>query len=237
MAVCISIIDSQITNPQLRDGLFALLSRYQGMPTPRPSAAPHLLGPCKYARTPAILYDPGCRLHIVRCKPRCALHVSAAVIRCKSSLSRTASPTLQDTCRFARCLSVCLGPGDAPYQSTISQSAVATFMAHPSQSKIETPCFSVAGKPDADKSWVSTSLLADLLSVDGAWRLFLYVCVCCRDGYLHCICTRLGSTVPSRYPSIVSWTRLLHTSRAVAFERTALQTKSQVSAARSVSLL
>jgi hypothetical protein len=194
----------QITNPQLLDSPFELLPRNQGMPTPRPSAAPHLLGPCKCARTPAILYDPGCRLHIVRCEPRCALHVSAVVIRCKSSLSRIASPTLQDTCRFARCLSVYLGPGDAPCQSTISQSAVATFMAHSCQSKIKTPCFPVAGKPDADKSWVSTSLPVGLLSVDGAWRLFLYVCVCCRDGYLHCICSRLGSTMPSRCPSIGS---------------------------------
>ena len=52
MAVCISINGHQITNPQLLDFLFELLPRNQGMPTPRPSAAPHWLGPCKDSCNP-----------------------------------------------------------------------------------------------------------------------------------------------------------------------------------------
>ena len=52
-------------------------------------------------------HGPGCRLHILRCEPRCAMmHVSAVVIRCKSSLSRTVSPAHQDACRCRYVLSV-----------------------------------------------------------------------------------------------------------------------------------
>ena len=52
-------------------------------------------------------HDPGCRLHILRCEPRCAMmHVSAVVIRCKSSLSRTVTPAHQDACRCRYVLSV-----------------------------------------------------------------------------------------------------------------------------------
>ena len=61
-------------------------------------------------------HDPGCRLHILRCEPRCAMmHVSAVVIRCKSSLSRTVTPAHQDACRCRYILSVyTMGPGIAP---------------------------------------------------------------------------------------------------------------------------
>jgi hypothetical protein len=184
------------------------------------------------ARTPAILYDPGCRLHILRCEPRCALHVPALVIRCKSSLSRTASPTLQDACRFARCLSVYLGPGHAPCQSTTSKSAVVTFMAHP-RSKPRASPWLVSPLPTRRGS----AQACRCGSVAGRWCVavvLLYVYACCRDGCVHCMCTHLESTGASRYPSTVPSTCLLKPNFPTAFDRTARQAKSQVSAARSV---
>lgn len=105
MAVCISINGHQITNPQLLDFLFELLPRNQGMPTPRPSAAPHWLGPCKDSCNPFMIRAADCTSSAANL--RCAMmHVSAAVIRCKSSLSRTVTPAHQDACRCRYILSV-----------------------------------------------------------------------------------------------------------------------------------
>ena len=180
------------------------------------------------ARTPAILYDPGCRLHILRCEPRSAMHVSAVVIRCKSSLSRTASPTHQDACRFYSTTAGILGPGTAPVPIKYFQVLQVNFMAHPSQSKIE---------PRASP-WLVSPLptpAGGSVLVDGAWRLLLYVCTCCRDGCVHCMCARLGLpfVTMAKYSTVNAF---VPTSCPTAFDRTALQAKSQVSAARSVSL-
>ena len=71
--------------------------------------------------------------------------------------------------------------------------------------------------------------------VDGTWRLLLYVCICCRDGCVHCMCTRPGLpfVTMAKYSTVNAF---VPTSCPTAFDRTALQAKSQVSAARSVSL-
>lgn len=114
----------------------------QGTHMPRPSTAPHWLGPCKHSCNP---FDRGCRLHILRCEPRCAMHVAAVVIRCKSSLSRTASPTHQDTCRFPGCSRYAWARGSPRANRLLPSTAVVTFMVHPSKTKIETSCFPVAG--------------------------------------------------------------------------------------------
>ena len=128
------------------------------------------------ARTPAILYDPGCRLHILRCEPRCAMmHVSAVVIRCKSSLSRTVTPAHQDACRCRYILSVYTWARDDPRANQLlDNSAVVTFMVLPSQTKIDLRAspWLVGVLP----TWRGSAQACRWIS---CWSMVRGVCCCC----------------------------------------------------------
>ena len=128
------------------------------------------------ARTPAILYDPGCRLHILRCEPRCAMmHVSAVVIRCKSSLSRTVTPAHQDACRCRDILSVYTWVRDSPRANQLlDNSAVVTFMVLPSQTKIDLRAspWLVGVLP----TWRGSAQACRWIS---CWSMVRGVCCCC----------------------------------------------------------
>jgi hypothetical protein len=112
------------------------------------------------------------------------------VIRCKCLLYRVALPTDRDACRL-----VCVFPavymcrGSPRTNQLYHNAAVVTFMVHPFQHQDRTPCFPVADNAATDKARFRPSLPVDLLLVDDAWRLFVYACICCRQGYMHCMRT------------------------------------------------
>jgi hypothetical protein len=113
------------------------------------------------------------------------------VIRCKSLLYRVAVPTDRDACRLLSIFSVVYMSRGSPRTNQLHHNtAVVTFMVHPSQHQDRTPCFPVADNAAANKARFRPSLPVDLLLVDDAWRLLLYVCTCCRHGYVHCMRTR-----------------------------------------------
>lgn len=153
------------------------------------------------ARTPAILYDPGCRLHILRCEPRCAMmHVSAVVIRCKSSLSRTVTPAHQDACRCRDILSVYTWVRDSPRANQLlDNSAVVTFMVLPSQTKIDLRAspWLVGVLP----TWRGSAQACRWIC---CWSMVRGVCRCCMYMYVYVVETAACiACVPARVCRLV----------------------------------
>jgi hypothetical protein len=110
------------------------------------------------------------------CEPRCAMmHVSAVVIRCKSSLSRMVSPAHQDACRRRYVLLVYTWARDSPRANQLlDNSAVVTFMVLPSETKIDTRA----------SPWLVSLLPTRRGSAQACrwiccWSLVRGVCCCC----------------------------------------------------------